>query len=164
MRSDATSARLSAFGYTIDMARLEDLVVDCEHPAALARFWADALDQYEVAPYDEDELARLGSLGIDDPADDPTVVLLSQTGGPRIWFQRVPEAKLTKNRVHMDLSCDDQESECERLVDLGARQAADQPTEELIVMYDSEGNEFCLVKRQKAQRGGGNARPRGDVS
>jgi len=41
------------------MARLHDVVFDCRHPASIARFWAAALDGYEVAPYDEAELARL---------------------------------------------------------------------------------------------------------
>ena len=49
------------------MARIGDVVFDCRHPAALARFWASVLDGYAVAPYDEAELARLRQLGIDDP-------------------------------------------------------------------------------------------------
>jgi hypothetical protein len=56
------------------MARLHDLVVDSAHPAATARFWAAALDDYAIAPYDEAELARLRGLGIAGPEDDPTVL------------------------------------------------------------------------------------------
>ena len=41
------------------MARLHDVVFDSHHPASIARFWAAALDGYQVAPYDEAELARL---------------------------------------------------------------------------------------------------------
>ena len=40
------------------MAEIADIVVDCAHPASLARFWAQVLDGYAVAPYDEEELAR----------------------------------------------------------------------------------------------------------
>ena len=57
------------------MARIQDIVVDCAHPASLARFWAAVLDDYAVAPYDEVELARLRSVGILDPEDDPTVLV-----------------------------------------------------------------------------------------
>jgi len=56
------------------MARIRDVVFDCRHPASLARFWAAVLEEYEVAPYDEAELARLRAAGIDDPEDDPTVI------------------------------------------------------------------------------------------
>jgi hypothetical protein len=56
------------------MARLHDVVFDSHHPASIARFWAAALDGYEVAPYDEAELARLRSKGILDPEDDPSVL------------------------------------------------------------------------------------------
>ncbi len=41
------------------MARIADIVMDCVHPASLARFWAAVLDDYAVAPYAEEELARL---------------------------------------------------------------------------------------------------------
>ena len=47
------------------MARIKDVVVDCRHPASLARFWAAVLDGYAVAPYDEAELARLRKLGVE---------------------------------------------------------------------------------------------------
>jgi hypothetical protein len=46
------------------MARLKDIVIDADHPAALARFWAAALDGYEIAPYDDEEVARLAGLGL----------------------------------------------------------------------------------------------------
>ena len=45
------------------MARLKDIVIDADHPAALARFWAAALDGYAVAPYDDAEIVRLLALG-----------------------------------------------------------------------------------------------------
>ena len=70
------------------MARLRDVVFDCSHPASLARFWAAALDGYGVAPYDEAELDRLRAAGIDDPEDDPTVLVEAPGVTPRLWFQR----------------------------------------------------------------------------
>ncbi len=60
------------------VAVLADIVFDCARPAMLARFWAAALDDYQVAPYDEEELARLRSIGITDVEDDPTVLVDSK--------------------------------------------------------------------------------------
>ncbi|MFI5558598.1 VOC family protein [Amycolatopsis japonica] len=71
------------------MARLRDVVFDCRHPASLARFWAAALDGYEVAPYDEEELDRLRSLGFSGPEEDPSV-LVEAASGPRLFFNLVP--------------------------------------------------------------------------
>ena len=127
------------------MAFLRDVVTDCEHPASLARFWAQALDGYEVAPYDEAERERLRSLGIDDLEDDPTVLVqpVGEAPGVRFWFQQVPEPKITKNRVHVDLRVDDLAAEHDRLAALGATVVADHGR--LLVLADPEGNEFCLV-------------------
>ena len=73
------------------MARIHEVVFDCRHPASIARFWAAALDDYEVAPYDEAELQRLRGLGVSDPEEDPTVLIQAPGGQPRVFFQRVPE-------------------------------------------------------------------------
>lgn len=129
------------------MARVHDVVFDCGHPASLARFWAAVLDGYAVALYDEAELERLGRMGIDDPEDDPTVLVESPGVVPRLWFQTVPEAKAGKNRVHLDLRCDDLEAEVGRLAALGARRLPLQPPADkhLVAMSDPEGNEFCLM-------------------
>ncbi|WP_049564879.1 VOC family protein [Streptomyces sp. SBT349] len=128
------------------MARIRDIVVDCAHPAAVARFWAAALDGYAIAPYDEAELARLRALGIDGPEDDPTVLVEPAGGGPRLWFQKVPEPKRAKNRVHMDLLPAENggfQAELTRLLGLGARVV--EVHEGLTVLADIEGNEFCLL-------------------
>ena len=129
------------------MARLRDVIFDCRHPASLARFWASVLDEYQVAPYDHDELERLRSMGILDPEDDPTVLVERASGAsPRLWFQRVPEAKLVKNRVHIDLEADDVDAELERLLELGATLAPEQANDGLVVLLDPEGNEFCVLR------------------
>lgn len=86
------------------MAELRDIVVDCRHPATIARFWADVLDGYRMAPYDEAEIERLRAAGFDGPAEDPTVCVLGPPGAPRWWFVLVPEGKTTKNRVHWDIT------------------------------------------------------------
>jgi hypothetical protein len=128
------------------MARLADVVIDCARPAVVARFWADAVDGYAVASYDDDELARLRSIGVDDPEDDPTVLVEGPPGAPRLWFQRVPEVKVVKNRVHLDLRTDDLPAELARLVGIGAR-VLHPERDGLVVMADVEGNEFCLTNR-----------------
>jgi hypothetical protein len=119
------------------MATVKDLVVDCRHPASLARFWAAVLDDHAVAPYDEAELERLRAKGITDPEDDPTVLLV---GTPSIWFQLVPESKVVKNRMHLDLR--GPVGELDRLLDLGA--TVIQRLEHWVTLADPEGNEFCL--------------------
>ncbi|WP_170223734.1 VOC family protein [Nonomuraea turkmeniaca] len=158
------------------MARLRDVVVDCRHPASLARFWAAALDGYAVAPYDEAELARLRAEGVDDPEHDPvrecrrleerrersdqsggrrrhmatepasrseaSEHVLVEGGSPRLWFQRVPERKIVKNRLHLDLESDDPDAELARLSALGATVLG--TYDEWVVLADPEGNEFCL--------------------
>jgi hypothetical protein len=127
------------------MARIHDVVFDCAHPASLARFWAAALDGYEVAPYDDAELERLRSRGITDPEDDPCVLVERPGKLPRVWFQRVPEGKQVKNRVHLDLRCDDLDAEVARLIGLGARPLDDQPDNpDLVALADPEANEFCV--------------------
>lgn len=128
------------------MARLRDVTFDCCHPASLARFWAGALDGYEVAPYDEAERTRLRGLGIEDPEDDPTVLVQGPDGSPRLFFQRVPEEKVVKNRVHLDLIAADIEAEADRLEMLGAVRRPHQPDDRFLVLGDPEGNELCLLR------------------
>ena len=126
------------------MAEIADIVVDCAHPASVARFWAQVLDGYAVAPYDEEELARLRANGIDDPEDDPTVLVEAGPGRPRFFFVKVPEAKTVKNRLHLDLRAADPPAEVTRLTQLGARVTAERPT--WTVLADPEGNEFCVLR------------------
>jgi hypothetical protein len=128
------------------MARLADIVFDCRHPASLARFWAAVLDGYAVAPYDDAELARLQSLGVEGPEDDPSVLVEGPDGAPRLWFQRIPEPKQVKNRVHVDVRADNLDAEVARLLGLGASRLAQQPPPEhrLVSLADPEGNEFCV--------------------
>ena len=124
------------------MARLHDVVIDSHHPASIARFWAAVLDGYQVAPYDEAELARLRGEGIFDPEDDPNVLVEAPGRQPRIFFQLVAEPKIVKNRVHLDLRCDRVADELERLTELGASVASEY--DDHLVLRDPEGNEFCL--------------------
>ena len=125
------------------MAQIKDVVFDCDHPASLARFWATAVDGYRVAPYDDAELARLREMGIDDPEDDPGVLVEPpEPGLPRLYFQKVPESKRVKNRVHLDLRAVDVEAEAARLVALGATEV--HRSGSWATLRDPEGNEFCI--------------------
>src|SRR6478752_3987269 len=83
----------------------EWLDIDCADPAALARFWAEALD-YKVVP---------GG----DP--DETGIIPKAGHGMQLLFLRVPERKTVKNRLHLDLRPADQAAEVERLLGLGAK-------------------------------------------
>ena len=105
----------------------------------------------------DDFLARLGVP--EDQRNSRSAIEDPAGGGPRLFFQQVPEDKVAKNRVHLDvraapgLQGDDRmaalEAECERLVALGAsRLRREDPAPPMsaghIVMADPEGNEFCL--------------------
>jgi len=106
---------------------VKSVTFDCRDPLALATFWAAALG----SNVDEDSTAERAWV---EPAG---------WGGPSLWFQRVPEAKTSKNRQHFDLRATDTlETERDRLVALGARVVRQDG--ELFVMLDPEGNEFCL--------------------
>jgi hypothetical protein len=58
----------------------------------------------------------------------------------------MPESKMVKNRVHLDLTADDVDVEVARLVGLGASVAPSQPNDDLVLMHDPEGNEFCIIR------------------
>lgn len=70
-----------------------------------------------------------------------------RTGSLALLFLAVPEPKTAKNRVHLDLECDDRRAEVARLVDLGATHVADHDEWGISwsVLLDPEGNEFCLA-------------------
>ncbi len=132
---------------------------DCADPDRVARFWCEALGYVEPPP-------PAGFASWEDfertlPPDrqGAGAVCVDPTGaGPRLFFQRVPEGKTAKNRLHLDVRVgtglvgDERlrvlEAECSRLTALGAVRVrllrADEFEESCIVMQDVEGNEFCL--------------------
>ena len=129
--------------------RIDAIVFDCRDAAPLARFWAAALD-WTVAPYDEVELSRLAANGITDPEEDPTVMVEAPGGEdlPMLFFTEVPEPKMAKNRLHLDVVAEeDLEAEVERLETLGAsiHNWAEGDSGIWCVMRDPEGNEFCVI-------------------
>ncbi len=126
------------------MAKLSQIVFDSLRPPALARFWAAALDGYEVRPYDTAERQRLAARGR-SPETDPSVAV--DGPGPTLFFQEVSASKAGRNRVHLDLTVADRPRELERLRALGASvlREADHHT---TVLHDPEGNAFCVVDRR----------------
>ena len=115
------------------MARLKEIVIDCDIPSRVARFWAEALDGYE-------ELARLAALGL-TPETDPTVMV--EGPGTRLCFHLRQEERPARNRLHLDIATPDRAREVERLLSLGASfvREADGYT----VLNDPEGNNFCVA-------------------
>jgi predicted enzyme related to lactoylglutathione lyase len=67
--------------------------------------------------------------------------------GPRL-LPRLEKSKTVKNRVHLDLGCDELDAELARLVGLGARVLAWH--EDLVVLADPEGGEFCVLRPSRA--------------
>ena len=139
--------------------RQVQVTFDCAEPERLARFWCEVLG-YVVPPPPEgfatwDDFNRT----LPPEEHDSWFACADPTGtGPRLFFQRVPEGKVVKNRVHLDVRVgtglvgDERlatlEAECARLVTLGAKHVrtllADEENESCIVMQDIEGNEFDL--------------------
>jgi predicted enzyme related to lactoylglutathione lyase len=124
---------------------------DCAEPGRLATFWASALG-YVVQPppegYDSWP-AFLAELGVPESEwDSRSAVVDPDERGPRVFFQRVPEGKTVKNRVHLDVNVggDRVDAEVARLAAEGASvvERVDQGHERWAVMADPEGNEFCV--------------------
>jgi predicted enzyme related to lactoylglutathione lyase len=131
------------------LMQMGNLTIDCVDPDRLALFWADALG-WQVDPMPavlEEIIAERPELqGARAAVSDP------MRTGLRIWFQRVPEPKGGKNRMHLDclVGSRHRETEINRLLRLGATVVAE-VTSQLghytgthLVMADPEGNEFCL--------------------
>jgi hypothetical protein len=143
------------------MATSIQVVMDCHDPDRLARFWARAL-HYKLQDPPEGYVnweQWLSAMGIpEDQWNDASAVVDPDGRGPRIYFQRVPEAKSVKNRLHLDLNVGGShgtalevrrervDAEVQRLAEAGATksQAMDLRGEYWVVMGDPEGNEFCV--------------------
>ncbi|RKF25691.1 VOC family protein [Micromonospora globbae] len=139
--------------------RQVQVTFDCAEPERVARFWCEVLG-YVVPPAPEG-FATWEDFHRSQPPEQrgSSFACLDPTGvGPRLYFQSVPEGKVVKNRVHLDVRVGTGlvgeervaalEAECARLVALGATRVrllrADGENESCLVMQDVEGNEFCL--------------------
>jgi predicted enzyme related to lactoylglutathione lyase len=113
--------------------RLGEIVIDCADHEAVVPFWLAALGDCRRVDVNEQYVAVA-----------PNVPAI---GRPAILFQKVPEPKTVKNRVHLDLRGDSMAAEVGRLVGLGATVVEERSMGEDIrwtVMADPEGNEFCV--------------------
>jgi glyoxalase superfamily protein len=144
------------------MATDIQVVIDCGDPDRLAHFWADALHYRIQDPPDGfaswEEFLR--AQGIPESDFNKASAVVDPDGDrPRIYFQRVPEGKVVKNRVHLDLNVsggrevglDEKQrrvdAEVQRLLALDAtvfRPGSVENGEYWVVLQDPEGNEFCV--------------------
>ena len=121
--------------------RIQCVVIDCAEPHELARFWAAALG-WRVTFSSDAECA------LEPPEGSPETDV-----SPDLVFVRVPDEKVVKNRLHLDLRPDDQAAHVERLLALGATRAEIGQTgeEPWVVLADPEGNEFCVLAPRPAE-------------
>lgn len=122
-------------------SKFTELAIDCADPRGLARFWCSVLG-YEVRDED-DEIVTIGSPSVPEGRNRRGPV------PPTLTFARVPEGRVVKNRLHLDVNPADrdQDDEVRRLLDLGARRADVGQTgeESWVCLADPEGNEFCVL-------------------
>ena len=135
------------------------MTFDAADPGSLAAFWAEALGYVEDPPPEGyaswEDWARKNEIP-EERWNDAAAIVDPERLGPRIFFQRVPEGKTAKNRVHLDirsapgLEADARRrrlnDEAERLVGLGATKLyeLEERGQYWITLADPEGNEFCL--------------------
>jgi predicted enzyme related to lactoylglutathione lyase len=106
---------------------IKNVTFDCDDAMVVARFWA----------------AALGSNVDEDSTSEKAYVEAAGWGGTNIWFRGRRGSKTAPNRVHLDLrSMTTMDEEVERLVGLGATVVT--RYEDIVVMQDPEGNEFCV--------------------
>lgn len=142
------------------MAIQVQVTFDAHDPRRLAAFWGEALGYVEQPPPPGfatwEEFGR--HINLPQERWNDFAGLVDPDGvGPRLFFQRVPEGKSAKNRVHLDLNVGATVSDpeqrrpvvrqrSEQLVDAGGSvlREVDEPTGWCVVMADPEGNEFCV--------------------
>lgn len=143
------------------MSMTFQVTFDCGEPAVLAKFWSEALGYEMEEPPDGfaswEEWGR--AVGVpEDELDDGASIVDVEGHRPRLFFQRVPEGKAVKNRLHLDLDASggmsvpldrrrtEVQAEEQRLLKLGARHIGEYEMNDHyhVTMQDPEGNEFCL--------------------
>ncbi|MGH8911196.1 MAG: VOC family protein [Acidimicrobiia bacterium] len=115
--------------------RIAHIAFDAADTLEVARFWAEVMG-WGVSPDSTATLAVVG--GPQRPRDTPAML-----------FNRVPEGKVAKNRMHIDLETDELEAETQRLLGLGATfiHAKFEYDTRWSTFADPEGNEFCVVQK-----------------
>lgn len=119
------------------IGRVDALVIDGADTMALARFWAAMFDT---------EIASIANEG--KPNEAHYVDVAAKEGTPMFRFQRVPESKTRKNRLHLDIEVEELDPAIARVQELGGTVIRPLETEygyDFAIMGDPEGNEFCLI-------------------
>jgi len=130
---------------------IAQLAVDAHDPLALARWWAEVLG-WQTDENDQDQVEAPDEIAVVPPPQDPTAGIgPGGTAMGSLLFLRVPDDKVVKNRLHLDLRPADgssQEAELARLLAHGARRVdvGQGPDATWHVLADPEGNEFCLLR------------------
>ncbi|MFE9258405.1 VOC family protein [Streptomyces sp. NPDC006879] len=145
------------------------VTIDCADPGRMVAFWAEALGYVPEPPPGGHASwgAYWEEMGV--PAEElegarenvAESIVDPQGRGPRVWFQKVPEPKTVKNRVHLDLKVgggrsvplavrtERVEAKAQRLLAAGAKvlRVMDEPEMGVyaVVFADPEGNEFCVA-------------------
>ena len=111
--------------------KVGSVVIDCNDFATMSAFWQEALHYVPVLP----------------PTDDWVLLGDPKGKGVNVAVDTVPEPRVGKNRLHLDLYTPDQAGEVERLLALGATRHDRIPEEgeDFIVLADPEGNLFCVI-------------------
>jgi catechol-2,3-dioxygenase len=118
------------------MPHLEAIIIHCQNPEALARFYAEVLG-LPVSP-DDDAAIAAGTLGEDES------VLLGSRDDLHVWLTPVRDLEPTPGRVHLDVRLD-AASDLSRLIALGAAHQWDDSKGRWTVLADPQGNLFCAV-------------------
>ena len=111
------------------------MVIDCNDFDTMYAFWREAL-RYEPGY----------------PPEPDWVILRDPTGdNVNVSIQLVPERRVGKNRLHLDLYTDEPEAEIERLLAIGATRhpRTPEPDEDFVVLEDHEGNLFCIIDTRR---------------
>ena len=133
------------------MANTFQVTIDAAGPRALGAFWCEVLGYVEQPPppgFDTWEDA-LDAFGVDRSDPDRAFAIVDPEGrGPRVFFQKVPEGKVAKNRLHLDVNVGEEamHAKADQLIALGAIRVAEhqEPGGHWITLLDPEGNELCL--------------------
>ena len=111
--------------------KVGSIVIDCNDFETVLAFWQAVLG-YEQKYFVKDDFAIL----VDPRGENVNVSV-----------QKVPEARVGKNRLHLDLYAEDQEAEVQRILELGATRhpRTPEPDEDFVVLADPDGNLFCVI-------------------
>lgn len=138
------------------VARRWTVAIDCVDPDGLAAFWAAALDYRLLEPPDgHASWADYSHTVATQPGEAWSRIVDPDGRGPSLLFHRVPETKVVKNRLHLDVCAPNDtpgdrrqqiDAEVKRVVRLGASKLHGVTDEAgyFVVMRDPEGNEFCI--------------------